>query len=148
MKIRITKEFEFEMAHVLSKHRGLCRNIHGHSYKFALTVVGDVVDTGRDDSSAGMVIDFSDLNKIVNKVVIEKYDHSLVLDKRIADRYLSDSGMNDYKVILLEFEPTCELMLVEFVNEISPLLPQGITLKRAMLRETANSYAEWFSEDN
>ncbi|MEE1119435.1 MAG: 6-carboxytetrahydropterin synthase, partial [Bacteroidales bacterium] len=33
MKLRLTKEFRFEMSHALDEYQGLCRNLHGHSYK-------------------------------------------------------------------------------------------------------------------
>ena len=40
-KIRITREFTFEMAHALWNYDGPCRNIHGHSYKLYVTVFGN-----------------------------------------------------------------------------------------------------------
>ena len=40
--IRITKEFKFEMAHALHGYDGLCKNIHGHSYKLWVTIRGEV----------------------------------------------------------------------------------------------------------
>ena len=36
--IRITKEFKFEMAHALHAYDGLCKNIHGHSYRLWVTL--------------------------------------------------------------------------------------------------------------
>ena len=62
--IRITKQFNFETGHALYGYDGKCRNVHGHSYKLSVTVSGTPID----DSSHvkfGMVIDFTDLKKIV-----------------------------------------------------------------------------------
>jgi 6-pyruvoyltetrahydropterin/6-carboxytetrahydropterin synthase len=42
-KIRLTKEFNFEMAHALWNYDGLCKNIHGHSYKLLVTVIGEAI---------------------------------------------------------------------------------------------------------
>ncbi|MDR0941133.1 MAG: 6-carboxytetrahydropterin synthase, partial [Bacteroidales bacterium] len=42
MKVRITKEFTFDMAHALFEYDGLCRNIHGHTYKLQVTLKGEV----------------------------------------------------------------------------------------------------------
>ncbi len=63
-RIRISKEFQFEMAHALYGYNGPCKNIHGHSYKLCVCVIGDVI---KDETNAknGMVMDFSDLKKIV-----------------------------------------------------------------------------------
>ncbi|MBO7282473.1 MAG: 6-carboxytetrahydropterin synthase, partial [Alistipes sp.] len=36
--IRLTKEFTFEAAHMLEGYDGLCREIHGHSYRLFVTV--------------------------------------------------------------------------------------------------------------
>ena len=57
-KIRVSKEFAFETAHALDMHDSKCRNIHGHSYKLTITVLGPV---NEDDSqpNVGMVIDVS-----------------------------------------------------------------------------------------
>ena len=60
MQLRITKLFAFEMAHALTDYEGRCSNIHGHSYKLAVTVSGEAAA-----SPLGMVIDFSCLKAIV-----------------------------------------------------------------------------------
>ena len=55
--IRITKQFNFETGHALYGYDGACRNVHGHSYKLFVTVIG----LPNDDSNNvkyGMVIDF------------------------------------------------------------------------------------------
>jgi len=79
-KIRLTKEFNFEMAHALWNYDGLCKNIHGHSYKLLVTVIGEAI-TDKKNPKLGMVMDFSDLKQIVKKEITEKYDHSIVLSK-------------------------------------------------------------------
>ena len=63
-KIRLTKEFRFEMAHALWDYDGLCRNIHGHSYILAVTVIG-VPNEDRNSPTYGMVMHFGDLKRIV-----------------------------------------------------------------------------------
>jgi len=39
-KIRITKKFTFEAGHALYGYDGKCKNVHGHSYKLYVTVIG------------------------------------------------------------------------------------------------------------
>ena len=60
--IRITKEFKFEMAHALHGYDGLCKNIHGHSYRLWVQIKGQTRNIS-GDTKDGMVIDFSDLEK-------------------------------------------------------------------------------------
>ena len=60
----ITKEFTFDAAHKLDWHQGKCKNLHGHTYKLQVTVVGEL-------NKNGIVIDFGDLKNIVNNKVIE-----------------------------------------------------------------------------
>ena len=56
--IRITKEFKFEMAHALYGYDGLCKNIHGHSYRLWVTVRGEVLEENGSKKD-GMVLDLS-----------------------------------------------------------------------------------------
>ena len=62
--IRISKEFKFETGHALYGYDGLCKNVHGHSYKLTVTLIGTPI-TDSKNVKFGMVMDFSDLKKIV-----------------------------------------------------------------------------------
>ena len=55
--IRITKEFKFETGHALYGYDGLCKNVHGHSYKLSVTLLGTPI-TDPDHVKYGMVMDF------------------------------------------------------------------------------------------
>ena len=144
-KVRITKEFNFEMAHVLYNYDGLCSNIHGHSYKLLVTVLGDIAE---DDSShkLGMVMDFSILKSIVTEEIVSRLDHDLmVYDKFPNINALKAATERFYST---PYQPTCENMVVDFARRIRARLPQGISLFSVRLHETATSYAEWFASDN
>ena len=78
-KIRITKQFNFETGHALYGYDGACRNVHGHSYKLFVTVIGSPNDDS-NNVKYGMVIDFSDLKKIVKEEVVIPFDHATVLN--------------------------------------------------------------------
>ena len=145
--IRITKEFKFEMAHALMGYDGLCRNIHGHSYGLNVTVTGYPVDT-EGHPKLGMVMDFGDLKRIVRKAVVDEFDHSLVLNRKMTGLPLDELKKNFERIILVDYQPTSELMVIDFAERISALLPEGIILKHLLLRETVTSYAEWYAEDN
>lgn len=73
-KMSIRKEFEFHAAHHLPNHEGKCANLHGHTYKLFVTIKDGIV-TEPNHPAEGMVIDFTQLKKIVNAVVIDLVDH-------------------------------------------------------------------------
>lgn len=147
-KIRVTKEFDWEMAHALDHHDGKCHNIHGHTYSLSVTFVGTPMDlpgTPKD----GMVIDFADLKKIVKTNVVDVYDHALVLRNNSRFLKVLDHQMNE-RLITKDYQPTCENMLIDFVNIIQSHLSgfDNIELHSVLLRETKTSFAEWFASDN
>ena len=145
-KIRLTKHFSFEAAHALHNYDGKCSRLHGHSYQLFVTVIG-TPETDPDSPKLGMVMDFGLLKKIVNEEIIDKYDHSVVLNEKSAFHPCSDSQMFS-NVIVVPFQPTCENMLIHFASKITPRLPEGVALWKLKLYETADSYAEWCKEDN
>lgn len=143
--VRVTKQFHFEMAHALLNYEGPCKNIHGHSYQLNVTVKG-VVKNNTDDSDEGMVVDFGVIKKIVKDLVVDVYDHSLVLNEKANIDVSQFQFMN--KLIRVPFQPTCENMLIYFAAVLKDKLPSHIKLHSLFLRETNTSFAEWFSEDN
>ena len=143
--IRITKEFKFEMAHALLGYDGPCKNIHGHSYKLSVTVKGKIKQ-GTLDSDEGMVVDFGIVKKIVDDLIVSKYDHSLALNEKMKIDEAQFEFMN--KLILLPFQPTCENLLEYYAELIKQQLPENIALHSLFLRETPSSYAEWYADDN
>ena len=79
MKVQLTKQFDFEMAHALMNYDGHCKNIHGHSYKLYITVEGEP-NPDEKSSKCGMVMDFGDLKKIVYKI-----RHKMIFMKMMED---------------------------------------------------------------
>lgn len=145
--IRITKEFKFEMAHALKGYDGPCSNIHGHSYELLVTISGNPV-TDTNNPKLGMVMDFGDLKKIVRSEIVDIFDHALVLNSSMPMDLIEKLSDNFEKVILLEYQPTSEMMVADFANTLMKKLPSNIKLKYLQLRETVTSFAEWFAEDN
>ena len=144
-KVRITKEFKFEMAHALHGYDGLCANIHGHSYRLWITVRGDVKKEPTHTKD-GMLIDFIDLKSIVKSIIIKKYDHSLVLNANSPHANLDLSTFD--KVYYLPYQPTSENLVTDFANSITSLLPENVELLKVVLSETVSSFAEWNKDDN
>ncbi len=144
MKIRVTKEFDFETAHALDNYDGKCKDIHGHSYHLTVSLLGTpITDTSK--SECGMVIDFGTVKKILNTEIIADFDHRLLL--RSDSRFLGIETKNE-RVRYVNYQPTCENMLIEIVQRIQNKFPSDVVLVEASLRETATSFATWKLEDN
>ena len=146
--VRITKQFSFETGHALYGYDGKCRNVHGHSYKLAVTVIGKPIED-QENVKLGMVIDFGDLKKMVKREIVDVFDHATVFNKNTPHvelaKELSDRGHN---VILVDYQPTSENMIQDFAKKIQDQLPSHIKLFSLRLQETDTSYAEWFASDN
>lgn len=130
MTTTVTKLFEFEAAHHLPNYDGVCKNLHGHSYKLEVEVSGFI------EEITGMIMDFKELKEIVNKYVVNVFDHS---------------NLNDH------FEnPTAEIMVKWIFEKLEPIIEnprevkirggvrkfRGKELIRIRLWETSTSYAE------
>jgi len=119
--ISVTKFFSFSASHRLPHHGGQCKKLHGHNYKLEVTVSGPINDEG---PSQGMIVDFQELDTIVNDRIIGHYDHSHLND------YLSN--------------PTAEEMVEEFRKLLTAaLIHRKVELTNIKLWETEKCYAEW-----
>ena len=96
-----------------------------------------------------MVIDFSDLKKIVKEEIVNIFDHATVFNKNTPHvelaKELADRGHN---VLLVDYQPTSEMMVIDFAKKIKARLPDHISLHSLKLQETETSFAEWFASDN
>lgn len=145
--IRITKQFNFETGHALYGYDGKCKNVHGHSYKLSVTVIGmpihDIANV-----KYGMVIDFGDLKTIVKSEIVDVFDHATVFNKNTPHIELANElKKRGHNVILVDYQPTSEMMLLDFANKIKRRLPETIKLHSLKLQETGTSHAEWFASD-
>ena len=145
--IRVTKKFTFDMAHALYGYDGPCKNIHGHTYTLSVTLIGKVISDNLNPKN-GMVIDFTDFKKVVKDNVIDVFDHSLVLNLNSPHAQLNDLNNNFEKINYVPYQPSCENLIVDFLERIKSKLPDNILVKNSKLEETPTSFAEWFLEDN
>ncbi|CAI8215028.1 MAG: Uncharacterised protein [Flavobacteriaceae bacterium] len=146
--IRITKKFSFETGHALYGYDGKCRNVHGHSYKLSVTVIGEPI-TDPSHVKYGMVIDFTDLKKIVKEEIVDVFDHATVFNKNTPHVELAkELGDRGHSVLLVDYQPTSEMMVLDFAQKIKTRLPKQTKLFSLKLQETETSYAEWCAGDN
>ncbi|HLF51099.1 6-carboxytetrahydropterin synthase [Flavobacterium sp.] len=147
-KIRITKQFSFETGHALYGYDGKCKNVHGHSYKLSVTVIGTPI-TDSSNVKFGMVIDFTDLKKIVKEEIVDQFDHATVFNKNTPHLELANElKSRGHDVILVNYQPTSENMVIDFAERIKNRLPISIELHSLKLQETDTSFAEWYASDN
>jgi 6-pyruvoyltetrahydropterin/6-carboxytetrahydropterin synthase len=145
-RIRITKQFNFEMAHALYGYDGACKNIHGHSYQLCVTVLGKPIND-INNPKLGMVMDFSELKAIV-KPIIDELDHATILNATSPHKDFAQNNLLFQKLVLVNYQPTCENMMIDIANRIKMQLTNNIELHHLRLQETPNSYAEWYESDN
>lgn len=132
-RVSVTRRVHFAAAHRLyrpewSEERnrkvfGDCANAnwHGHNYELDVTVEGEV------DGETGYVLDLKRLRDLVHAAVIQDVDHrNLNLD-----------------VDWMSENPTTENMVVAIWERIRPRLPEGVELRRLVLRETPRNYVEY-----
>ena len=141
--LRLTKKLDFHMAHALEGYDGKCSHIHGHTYILEVTVMGQITKDG------SMVMDFKSIKKIVQEHIVEKYDHSLILQKTEKSMEIYENLEKGWgNVYLMEKVPTTENLLLIIVEKIKSVLPAGIDLYSVKLCETDTSWAEWYASDN
>ncbi len=139
--IRITREFSFEMAHALEGYDGACSQIHGHSYRLRVTLRGR---PGSSGPKSGMLMDFGELKALVERVILARFDHTLLLRDAATVQAL---GKKFERVEAVDYQPTCENLIARFAVMLQDELPAGVELLSLRLHETAASFAEWFACD-
>lgn len=65
----LSKEFVFDAAHNLVNSNTPCENLHGHTYRLRVTLKGSV------NPISGMIMDFSEVKRIVKEEVVNQLDH-------------------------------------------------------------------------
>ena len=134
-KITATKIFTFDSAHYLIGHPGLCKNIHGHTYKLEVTFQKDPEHSVSESNPPDMVMDFSEMKKLINEIIIDKLDHQLI---------------NEVPAWLREqLRPTAENMVEVFAKWIMKHNRGWFKNNLVSIRlwETPTSYVTWIKEE-
>ena len=146
-KVRVTKQFKFETGHAIYGYDGLCKNVHGHSFKLDVTIIGQPI-TDPDNVKNGMVIDFGDLKTIVNQEIVDPFDHATVLNVNSPHKEIADEmESRGHKILRVSYQPTCEMMIIDFALKLKAKLPNHLKLYSLKLRETETAFAEWYADD-
>lgn len=104
--ITISKEIEFDAGHRVPNHKSKCRNPHGHRYRVRVYAAGHIVEEpGASDE--GMLVDFSDLKKIMQTKIHDVLDHGFIIYKDDEQMVEALYG-RDWNVIIFPYIPTAE----------------------------------------
>jgi 6-pyruvoyltetrahydropterin/6-carboxytetrahydropterin synthase len=139
-RLSLSKEFMFEAAHVLPKHKGKCSSLHGHSWKLTVEVDGYV------DPETGFVVDYSLLKSLITARIIDKVDHAY-----LGCRWLGRDVDNIHitPVYGEDFYPSSENLIERFRTSIQHLIPelaepwQEVKLLSLTINETCTSACTW-----
>lgn len=134
---RVTKTVKFDAAHILTNHQGLCKNLHGHTYRVDVSVLGD--------ESADMVIDFKELKNLASEVICEKFDHAFIYNtesegEREIAAVVEKNGM---RTVAIPFRSTAENLAKYFFDLLAPRIAKPSRLDSIRVGETADSCAEY-----
>jgi 6-pyruvoyltetrahydropterin/6-carboxytetrahydropterin synthase len=146
-KIRITKRFHFEMAHMLHAYEGPCRNIHGHSYILEVSLAGEPLNRPGDPRD-GMIMDFGELKMMVKEHIISRFDHALVINNLVPKEQKEMLAKISEKLLVVDFQPTTENIAGWIAGIVQEHLPKDVAVYSIRLYETVTSFAEWFAGDN
>lgn len=132
---RVTREIHFCYGHRLLNYDGKCRHLHGHNGRAVITLEGDRLDR------LGMLMDFSQLKKVVGGWIDETIDHTMLLHKD--DPLLPLLRERGERVHVLEVNPTAEniaKLIFDFAAE------QGFPVIEVRLWETESCFATFAAE--
>ena len=130
----VTKTVRFDAAHVLTNHQGLCKNLHGHTYRVDVSVA--------QETDGDMVVDFKELKQIANEVICDRFDHAFIYNTESAGEseiaaVVEKHGM---RTVAIPFRSTVENLAKLFYNELKAKVPG---LSAVKVWETADNVAEF-----
>ncbi len=135
MNIVIGREYNWEMSHRLAFHKGLCKNIHGHSYKMRIELEGE-------NDKDSMILDYYEIDKIISPI-LAKFDHSFVCsnDDELMINFLSE---NNFKYFVIEGYSTAENLVAYITNLVRPRFEKYSNIESILIRvyETFDAFAE------
>ena len=129
---RVTREIDFCYGHRLLNYEGKCRYLHGHNGRAVIAIQSPQLD------ERGMVMDFSEIKRVVSTWIDENLDHRMIL--RSDDPAVPFLKKLGEPVYLLDVNPTAEniaRLIFDFATS------QGFPVVETRLWETPQCYATY-----
>lgn len=149
MPFRISKSFEIESGHILSKHPDKCRFPHGHSRVVEIVLAADVLDAN------DMVCDFKALKHAIQQF-LDGWDHALCLNSKDPNLQFYQQTYGERVVVFQGTDPTSEVMAKAIFDQVKLRLAEGavhnaaaytvsahVRVERVRVTETSSSWAEY-----
>ena len=151
MSTSIRRWVETDTGHRVPNHKSKCKHIHGHRYRWEAELEGDVV-TEKGVSDEGMLMDFSDLSRILEENIHDVIDHAFVVFEGDEDARAALSMMGEaHKTLVVPFVPTAENLARWAFEQIDPHIKSSygnsLRLRAIHVRETPKSWASWNPSD-
>lgn len=141
----ITRRLEFDAGHRIPSHASQCRHLHGHRYAIEITLSGAIIRT-EGAAEEGMVMDFSEVKRIANRMVVEPWDHAFLVfqgDRAVLEFLATLPG---HKTVVLPCVPTAENLAAEAFRLLDgayrDTYGNQLRLERVRLYETPNNWAD------
>ena len=128
----VTREIPFCYGHRLLHYDGKCRHLHGHNGKAVITIEGDGLDR------LGMVMDFSQIKRVVSTWIDAELDHRMLLHRD--DPALPALRQLGEPVVVLDVNPTAE-NIAKLIFDYAAA--QGFPVVEVKLWETESCYATY-----
>ncbi len=129
---RVTKELYFCYGHRLLDYGGKCRHLHGHNGRAVVTVEAEGLDP------RGMVVDFSDLKRVLGGWIDDTLDHKMLLHKD--DPVIPELKRLGEPFVTLDVNPTAENIARLVYDQARRL---GLPVVEVTLWETETSFATY-----
>jgi 6-pyruvoyltetrahydropterin/6-carboxytetrahydropterin synthase len=129
---RVTREIDFCYGHRLLDYDGKCKFLHGHNGRAVIAIEAAELD------HRGMVLDFSDIKRVVSNWIDENLDHRMLLrrdDPAVAA--LSEMGE---PMFLMDANPTAE-NIAKLIFDFTAA--QGFPIVECRLWETPRCFATY-----
>jgi 6-pyruvoyltetrahydropterin/6-carboxytetrahydropterin synthase len=129
---RVTREIDFCYGHRLLNYDGKCKYLHGHNGRAVIAIESPKLD------ARGMVLDFSDIKRVVSNWIDENLDHRMILHRDDPARPLLEQlGEPMY---LVDTNPTAE-NIAKLIFDYAK--GQGFPIVEARLWETPRCFATY-----
>lgn len=133
---RVTREIDFCYGHRLLNYDGKCRYLHGHNGTALISIESDKLD------HRGMVLDFSDIKRVVSGWIDDNLDHRMLLHRE--DPFVAVLKQHGEPVFLMDENPTAE-NIAKLIFEYT--VSQGFPIVQVDLWETPRCYATYKASD-
>ncbi len=129
---RVTRQIDFCYGHRLLNYDGKCRYLHGHNGRAVIVLEAADLDP------RGMVLDFSDIKRVVSRWIDETLDHRMILHRD--DPLVPILQQMNEPLYLLDTNPTAEniaRLIYEFTAQ------HGFPVVETRLWETPHCFATY-----